>query len=116
MDLGYYRNIYYYFIWIGQSNSKKLANRVKICVEQNERDFIRYNLIDLIEEHNYFTKITADINKTFRIIIFSLYILVIPIFVMGIYMIHHKNTELTGQIVWFSSLSSLLEFSLYIFS
>ena len=57
-------------LYLGFKFIEILADKIKICVEQNERDFIRYNLIDLIEEHNYFTKITADINKTFRIINF----------------------------------------------
>ena len=100
-------NIWFYLgfsliVFIGKGlKFNEIANKIKICVEQNKRDFIRYNLIDFIEEHNYFTKITADINKTFRVFILFLYYLIIPIVSMAIYTIHHKKTEITAKILAF---------------
>ena len=72
---------------------RKINDKIKICVKQNKNDFIRYNLIDLIEEHNYFTKITADINKTFRIGMFIIHFSAIPSFSLLFYCMHHRDVK-----------------------
>ena len=77
----------------------EITDYIKICIAQNKRDFIRYNLIDLIEEHNYFTKITADINKSFRIGIISVYFLTVPMISLLVYSTHHKNTEYITKVL-----------------
>ena len=77
----------------------EISDEIGICIAQNKRDFIRYNLIDLIEEHNYFTKITADINKLFRIAVFFFYYFGIPLFLSFFYGSHHRDTEIFTKIV-----------------
>ena len=76
---------------------KEIKNNIKIFVEQNNRSILPFELMDLIREHNYFTKITADVNKTFRLIIFSLFFNVIPIILMLIYGTHHKDANIFGK-------------------
>ena len=80
---------------------KQIANNIKICVKQNEKDFIRYDLMDLIEEHNYFSKMTADMNKFIRIIILAFYYIALPVLSVTFYMGHHKNTEMLTKILGF---------------
>ena len=67
---------------------KQITNKFKTCVAQNKQNFIRYNLIDLIEEHNYFTKMTADINKFSRIPMFILYYLAVPHYFDGLHILY----------------------------
>ena len=66
---------------------------------KNNENIIRYNLMDLIEEHNYFTKITADINKMFRLILFAFYYLGLTLILFSIYGSFHKKTAILAKIV-----------------
>ena len=82
------------FIFILRINKFiKINNRTTICIAKNMKNFIRYDLINFIEEHKYFTEITADINKIFLQLIFILYLIAIPFYLLTIYSIHHKKKE-----------------------
>ena len=84
-----------------QKKFTEINTKIKLFCEENNRGLIRFNLIDLIEEHNYFTKITADINKSFRLWIFVIYYIIFPSLSIAVYGVHHKETDIRGKIVAF---------------
>ena len=79
----------------------EIFDKIRICVEQKKKSFLNYNLIYLIEEHNYFTKITADINNFFRHFILLVYFLGIPVISLCVYSVHHKQTGIKSKFVGF---------------
>ena len=77
---------------------QEISIKFEILLKNNNRNIIRYNLMDLIEEHNYFTKITADLNKFIRIILLFVYFFGIPIYLLILYATHHQNLNYLAKL------------------